>query len=154
MRALATGLVDSVQVVYNVFDQAPADELFPYCAAHGIAVIARVPFDEGSLTGTLTRTSHWPEGDWRNVYFNPAHLAATLDRVDRVLPLVPDGMQLPELALRFILAHPAVSTTIPGMRRPKHVERNLAASDGEPLPPRLLDALRTHRWDRTPNATP
>jgi len=154
MRALATGLVDSVQVVYNVFDQAPADELFPYCAAHGIAVIARVPFDEGSLTGTLTRTSHWPEGDWRNVYFNPAHLAATLDRVERVLPLVPDGMQLPELALRFILAHPAVSTTIPGMRRPKHVERNLAASDGEPLPPRLLDALSTHRWDRTPNATP
>ena len=154
MRALATGLVDSVQVVYNVFDQAPADELFPYCAAHGIAVIARVPFDEGSLTGTLTRTSHWPEGDWRNVYFNPAHLAATLDRVERVLPLVPDGMQLPELALRFILAHPAVSTTIPGMRRPKHVERNLAASDVEPLPPRLLDALGTHRWDRTPNATP
>src|SRR5438067_876337 len=86
--------------------------------------------------------------------YTEPHLAATLDRVDRVLPLVPDGMQLPELALRFILAHPAVSTTIPGMRRPKHVERNLAASDGEPLPPRLLDALRTHRWDRTPNATP
>ena len=154
MRALETGLVDSVQVVYNVFDQAPEDELFPYCAAHGIAIIARVPFDEGSLTGTLTRSSRWPEGDWRNVYFNRDHLAATLDRVDRLTPLVPDGMQLPELALRFILAHPAVSTTIPGMRRPAHVERNLAASDGEPLPPRLLDALRTHRWDRTPNATP
>jgi len=155
MRALATGLVDSVQVVYNIFDQAPQDELFPYCAAHGIAVIARVPFDEGSLTGTLTRTSRWAEGDWRNVYFNADHLAATLDRVDRLTPLVPDGMQLPELALRFILAHPAVSTTIPGMRRPAHVERNLAASDGDPLPPRLLDALRTHhRWDRTPNATP
>ena len=154
MRALETGLVDSVQVVYNVFDQAPEDELFPYCAAHGIAIIARVPFDEGSLTGTLTRSSRWPEGDWRNVYFNRDHLAATLDRVDRLTPLVPDGMQLPELALRFILAHPAVSTTIPGMRRPAHVERNLAASDGEPLPPRLLDVLRTHRWDRTPNATP
>jgi len=154
MRALATGLVDSVQVVYNVFDQAPQDELFPYCAAHGIAVIARVPFDEGSLTGTLTRSSRWPEGDWRNVYFNPEHLAATLDRVDRLMPLVPDGMQLPELALRFILAHSAVSTTIPGMRRPTHVEQNLAAGDGEPLPPRLLDALRSHRWDRTQNATP
>ena len=154
MRALETGLVDSVQVVYNVFDQAPEDELFPYCAAHGIAIIARVPFDEGSLTGTLTRSSRWPEGDWRNVYFNRDHLAATLDRVDRLTPLVPEGMQLPELALRFILAHPAVSTTIPGMRRPAHVERNLAARDGEPLPPRLLDALRTHRWDRAPNATP
>jgi aryl-alcohol dehydrogenase-like predicted oxidoreductase len=154
MRALETGLVDSVQVVYNIFDQAPEDELFPYCQAHGIAVIARVPFDEGSLTGTLTRDSRWPDGDWRNVYFNREHLDASLDRVDRLLPLVPDGMSLPELALRFILEHPAVSTTIPGMRRPAHVERNLAASDGVRLPPRLADALKSHRWDRQPNATP
>ena len=154
IRALETGIVDSVQVVYNVFDQNPEDELFPYCAAHDIAVIARVPFDEGSLTGRLTRQSGWPEGDWRNIYFNRDHLDATLARVDRLLPLVPDGMDLPELALRFILEHPAVSTTIPGMRRPAHVERNLAASDGVRLPPRLHDALRSHRWDRVPNATP
>jgi aryl-alcohol dehydrogenase-like predicted oxidoreductase len=154
LRALKTGLVDSVQVVYNIFDQAPADELFPYCQAHGIAVIARVPFDEGSLTGTLTPESRWPEGDWRNIYFNRDHLAATLARVDRLSPLVPEGMDLPELALRFILEHPAVSTTIPGMRRPVHVERNLAAGDGVRLPPRLGEALKTHRWDRTPNATP
>ena len=154
MRALETGLVDSVQVVYNIFDQAPEDELFPYCQSHGIAVIARVPFDEGSLTGTLTRDSRWPEGDWRNVYFNREHLDATLDRIDRLLPLVPDGMDLPELALRFILEHPAVSTAIPGMRRPAHVQRNLAASDGVRLPPRLADALKAHRWDRVPNATP
>jgi len=154
LRALDTGLIDSVQVVYNVFDQAPEDELFPYCQTHNIAVIARVPFDEGSLTGTLTPESRWPEGDWRNVYFNPAHLADTLARVDRLTPLVPDGMDLPELALRFILEHPAVSTTIPGMRKTRHVERNLAASDGVRLPPRLRDALRAHRWDRTPNATP
>jgi aryl-alcohol dehydrogenase-like predicted oxidoreductase len=154
MRALETGLIDSVQVVYNVFDQAPEDDLLPYCRAHQIAVIARVPFDEGSLTGTLTAASTWPEGDWRNTYFNRQHLAATLERVDRLRPLVPDGMELPELALRFILEHPAVSTTIPGMRRPEHVERNLAASDGVRLPPRLRDALKTHRWDRLPNATP
>jgi aryl-alcohol dehydrogenase-like predicted oxidoreductase len=154
MRALETGLIDSVQVVYNVFDQAPEDELLPYCQAHQIAVIARVPFDEGSLTGTLTATSTWPDGDWRNTYFNRAHLAATLERVDRLRPLVPDGMDLPELALRFILEHPAISTTIPGMRRPGHVERNLAASDGVRLPARLHDALKTHRWDRLPNATP
>ena len=154
MQALETGLIDSVQVVYNVFDQAPEDELLPYCAAHDIAVIARVPFDEGSLTGTLTRESRWPEGDWRNIYFNREHLDATLERVDRLLPLVPDGMDLPELALRFILEHPAISTTIPGMRRPRHVERNLAASDGVPLPARLADALRSHRWDRVPNTTP
>jgi len=154
LRALETGLVDSVQVVYNVFDQNPEDTLFPYCAAHDIAIIARVPFDEGSLTGALTRASAWPEGDWRNIYFNRDHLDATLDRVDRLAPLVPDGMDLPELALRFILEHPAVATTIPGMRRPAHVERNVAASDGVRLPPRLHDALKTHRWDRAPNATP
>jgi len=137
-----------------VFDQNPEDELFPYCRQHYIAIIARVPFDEGSLTGTLTRESRWPDGDWRNIYFNRDHLAATLDRVDRLAPLVPDGMDLPELALRFILEHPAVSTTIPGMRRVRNVERNLAASDGVRLPPRLADALKSHRWDRKPNATP
>lgn len=148
LRALETGLIDSVQVVYNIFDQAPEDELLPYCQAHGIAVIARVPFDEGSLTGTLTRESAWPDGDFRNLYFSRENLAATLERVERLEPLVPDGMDLPELALRFILEHPAVSTTIPGMRKPRHVERNLTASDGVPLPARLREALRAHRWDR------
>lgn len=149
LRALDTGLIDSVQVVYNIFDQAPEDELFGYCRERGIAIVARVPFDEGSLTGTLTPESRWPEGDWRNVYFTPQNLADTLARVDRLRPLVPEGMDLPEMALRFILEHPAVSTTIPGMRRSRHVERNLAASDGARLPPRLKDALRAHRWDRT-----
>jgi aryl-alcohol dehydrogenase-like predicted oxidoreductase len=148
LRALDTGLVDSVQVVYNIFDQAPEDVLLPYCREHDIAIIARVPFDEGSLTGTLTSESRWPEADWRNTYFNAANLPETLDRVERLRPLVPDGMDLPELALRFILEQPAVSTTIPGMRRPRHVERNLGASDGEPLAPRLVEALRQHRWDR------
>jgi aryl-alcohol dehydrogenase-like predicted oxidoreductase len=151
LRALATGVVDAVQVVYNIFDQAPEDELFPYCQSRNIAVIARVPFDEGSLTGTLTPQSSWPEGDWRNLYFSRENLRATVERVERLQPLVPDGMDLPELALRFILEHPAVSTTIPGMRRVRHVERNLAASDGAPLPPRVREALRTHRWDRASN---
>ena len=149
LRALDTGLIDSVQVVYNIFDQAPEDVLFPYCREHDLGVIARVPFDEGSLTGTLTRDSSWPEGDWRNLYFTRENLNATLDRIERIEPLVPHGMDLPELALRFILDNPAVSTTIPGMRRVRHVERNLSASDGQPLPHRLRDALRAHRWDRT-----
>ena len=149
LRALDTGLVDSVQVVYNIFDQAPEDELFPYCRDHGIAVVARVPFDEGSLTGALTPHSKWPAGDFRNLYFTPSNLADTLERVDRLRPLVPDGMDLPELALRFILEHPAVSTTIPGMRKVRNVERNLATSDGERLPSRLREALTAHRWDRT-----
>jgi aryl-alcohol dehydrogenase-like predicted oxidoreductase len=148
IRALDTGLIDSVQVVYNIFDQAPEDELFPYCRQHNIAVIARVPFDEGSLTGALTSDSRWPEGDFRNNYFGRENLVPTLERVERLQPLVPDGMDLPELALRFIIEHPAVSTVIPGMRKPRHVERNLAASDGVRLPTRLLDALRLHRWDR------
>jgi len=151
LRALDTGLIDSVQVVYNIFDQAPEDELFPYCQQHNIAIIARVPFDEGSLTGTLTPESVWPEGDWRNTYFSRENLLPTLERIDRLRPLVPDGMDLPQLALRFILEHPAVSTTIPGMRRPRHVERNFAASDGVRLPPRLRDALKHHRWDRVVN---
>lgn len=154
LRALATGLIDSVQVVYNIFDQAPEDELFPYCQTHNIAVIARVPFDEGSLTGTLTPGSTWPDGDWRNIYFNRDHLSATMARVDRLSPLLSEGMDLPELALRFILEHPAVSTTIPGMRRPQHVERNLAASDGDRLPSRLRDALKQHRWERSESRTP
>ena len=150
MTALKSGIVDSVQVVYNVFDQSAEDELFPYCAANGIAIIARVPFDEGSLTGALTLDSRWPEGDWRNVYFTQERLQETLERVERIKPLLQDGMDLPELALRFILEHPAVSTVIPGMRRVRHVEQNLGVSDGEPLPPRLRDALRTHRWSRVP----
>ncbi len=149
LKALRTGLVDSVQVVYNIFDQSPEDELFPACRELDVAVIARVPFDEGSLTGTLTRTSTWPEGDWRNIYFTPQNLADTLDRVERLEMLLPSGMDLPEMALRFILANPDVGTVIPGMRRTQHVERNLAASDGAPLPARLYDALRAHRWDRT-----
>jgi aryl-alcohol dehydrogenase-like predicted oxidoreductase len=149
LRALDTGLVDCVQVVYNIFDQSPEDSLFPYCQKHGIAIIARVPFDEGSLTGTLTRGSTWPAADFRNMYFKSPNLEDTLAHVDRLKPLVPEGMDLPELALRFILQHPAVSTTIPGMRKERNVERNVAASDGAPLPPRLLDALRAHRWDRT-----
>ena len=148
VKALETGLVDCVQVVYNVFDQAPEDELFPICQKLDVAVIARVPFDEGSLTGTLDASSRWPKGDWRNLYFTPEHLAETLPRVQALEKLVPGGSSLPELALRFILHHPAVSTTIPGMRKPKHVEANLAASDAAPLPASLVETLRGHRWDR------
>ncbi len=103
LKALATGLIDSVQVVYNVFDQAPEDELFVECRRRNIAVIARVPFDEGSLTGTLTANTTWPDGDFRNIYFQPDNLAQTIERIDRLRPVVPHGMAMPELALRFIL---------------------------------------------------
>ena len=148
LKALDTGLVDAVQVVYNVFDQAPEDHLFPACQRLDVAVIARVPFDEGSLTGTLKADATWPKGDWRNLYFTPAALAETLPRVDALKPLVPPGSSLPDLALRFILHHPAVSTTIPGMRSLSHVDANIAASDAPPLGADLIDALRAHRWER------
>lgn len=148
LRAIDTGLVDAVQVVYNVFDQAPEDELFPACRARGVAVIARVPFDEGSLTGALRPGMTWPEGDWRNTYFTPENLQATLARVDALSRDLPAGMDLPETALRFILENPDVSTIIPGMRRPAHVEANLAVSDGRRLPTAELAALRKHRWER------
>jgi aryl-alcohol dehydrogenase-like predicted oxidoreductase len=148
LRALHSGLVDCVQVVYNVFDQNPEDELFPYCQQHEIAILARVPFDEGSLTGALGPDSTWPQGDWRNLYFTPARLRETLERVERIQPLVPPGQTLPVLALRFILNHPAVTSTIPGMRRPAHVRANVSASDGRPLTPDLVDRMRAHRWER------
>ena len=155
LRVLETGLVDAVQVVYNVFDQAPEDDLFPTCHRLGIAVIARVPFDEGSLTGTLTADSRWPEGDWRNTYFAPPNLDETLPRVEAVRREAEQlGLSLPELALRFILSHPAVTTTIPGMRRPAHVEANLAASDGSGLSAGVRARLAAHRWDRVPDDRP
>jgi aryl-alcohol dehydrogenase-like predicted oxidoreductase len=141
-------VIDSVQVVYNIFDQNPEDELFPVCRELNIAVIARVPFDEGSLTGTMTRNMTWPAGDWRNMYFSPDKLPAILDRVDRLRADVPAATSLPDLALRFILANPDVATVIPGMRRPRHVDQNLAASDGRPLPPDVMTRLRRHRWVR------
>jgi len=149
VKAIRTGAIDSVQVVYNIFDQAPEDELFPACTVERVAVLARVPFDEGSLTGTLTRESTWPQGDWRNLYFTRENLAETLARVERLEQLVPSSMDLPHIALKFILRHPAVTTTIPGMRRPRHVERNLAASDAEVLGDDLYRRLRALRWDRT-----
>jgi aryl-alcohol dehydrogenase-like predicted oxidoreductase len=150
VEAVRSGLVDAVQVVYNIFDQNPEDQLLPICASRGVAVIARVPFDEGSLAGGLARDSRWPEGDFRNSYFSPANLAATLDRVAPLRTLVPAGGTLAETALRFILGHDAVSVVIPGMRTVAHVEENLAASAAGPLHQRLQGALRAHRWDRLP----
>ncbi len=147
-QAMKTGLIDSVQVVYNIFDQDAADELFPMCRELGIAVIVRVPFDEGSLTGTMTPGITWPQGDFRNIYFAPEKLSETLRRVDMVKEDLPPGMTMAEMSLRFILANPDVSTIIPGMRRPRHVESNLAVSDGKSLNPETLSSLARHRWDR------
>ena len=149
LKAISTGVVDSVQVVYNIFDQSPEDELFPLCREKGVAVIARVPFDEGSLAGALERGMTWPDGDWRNIYFTADKLNETLDRVDALQLDLPSQLSLPDAALRFILSCPDVATTIPGMRRVAHVESNLATSDAGPLSPPLVEKLRKHRWSRT-----
>jgi aryl-alcohol dehydrogenase-like predicted oxidoreductase len=150
VRTVRSGQIDAVQVIYNIFDQNPQDELFPACRDMDVAVIARVPFDEGTLTGTLTMDSKWPEGDWRNTYFVPENLKSSLEHVDRLKPLLPGGMTLPEMAMRFILNEPVVSTIIPGMRKPGHVHTNIACSNAGPLPEELHHALLAHRWDRSP----
>ncbi len=124
LEALKTGLLDTVQVIYNIFDQAPEDVLFPFCEANNIGVIARVPFDEGTLTGTITRESVFPEGDWRGTYFVPENLNASAGRADRLRPLVPNEMTMAEMALRFILKNQTVHTIIPGMRKHKNVRSN------------------------------
>ena len=138
------------QVIYNIFDQNPEDDLFPACQEMDVGVIARVPFDEGTLTGNLTLDSKWPSNDWRNSYFVPENLKSSIDRAERLRPLIPRGMTMPEMALRFILNNPVVSTIIPGMRKLHHVESNIATSDAGPLPEDLHSLLRDHRWDRTP----
>jgi len=150
IRAVRSGLVDAVQVIYNIFDQNPEDELFPACQETDVAIIARVPFDEGTLTGNLTKDSTWPEGDWRNTYFVPENLIPAVERAEEIKPLVPADMNMAEMALRFILNNEAVSTIIPGMRKLRHVEANIATSDTGPLPEDLHQKLRPFRWDRQP----
>jgi aryl-alcohol dehydrogenase-like predicted oxidoreductase len=149
LKALATGLIDSVQVIYNLFDQSPEDELLPFCEQHGIGVIVRVPFDEGGLTGKLTPDTKFPEGDFRHNYFSGKRKQEVWDAVQAIVRDTGITLdELPALALRFCLSPSAVSTVIPGMRNVRHVAANVAASDAGPLPPELLQKLRPHRWVR------
>lgn len=150
LNTIRTGLIDGVQVIYNIFDQAPEDNLFPLCREMGVGVIARVPFDEGTLTGTLTKETTFPAEDWRSTYFVPENLNSSVDHAEALKPIIPAGMTMPEMALRFILSNPDVATTIPGMRQLRNVEANCACSDGQRLSPELLNELKGHRWDRTP----
>ncbi len=152
IKALKTGLLDAVQVIYNIFDQAPVDELFPLCEKMDIATIARVPFDEGTLTGNITKETTFPEGDWRGTYFVPENLNSSVEHADALRPLLPEGMTMAEMALRFILMNDQVSTTIPGMRKQRNVLANTATSDGKGLLKELYDELKKHRWDRVPTS--
>jgi aryl-alcohol dehydrogenase-like predicted oxidoreductase len=150
LNTLRTGLIDSVQVIYNIFDQNPEDNLFPLCRELNIGVIARVPFDEGTLTGTLTKDTVFPQGDWRATYFGPENLNSSVDHADALRPLIPSRMSMAEMALRFILCNDDVHTIIPGMRKVRNVEANMRVSDGKRLNKELELELKGHRWDRTP----
>ncbi len=149
LKALATGKVDTVQVIHNLFDQSPEDELYPYCLEHGIGVIVRVPFDEGSLTGKVRPDTTFPPGDFRNDYFAGERKREAWERVQAIAKEAAVPVErMPELALRYCLSAPAVSTIIPGMRTVEHAVANAAASAAGPLPPDLLQRLRRHRWVR------
>jgi aryl-alcohol dehydrogenase-like predicted oxidoreductase len=152
IRAVLEGHAEAVQAIYNIFDQNPDDALLPICRMKQTAVIARVPFDEGTLTGTITLDSKWPDSDWRSTYFVPENLKSSVAHAEALRPLVPPRSTMPEMALRFVLSCPDVSTTIPGMRQVKNVEANCAAGAAGPLPPDLLKKLRAHRWDRNPTS--
>jgi aryl-alcohol dehydrogenase-like predicted oxidoreductase len=146
---IKTGLIDTVQVIYNIFDQTPARNLFPLCHEKNIGVIARVPFDEGSLTGQITEFTQFPAGDFRNLYFAGDRKKQVHDRVLAIC----EELQVPlahiaEIALRFCISHPAVSSVIPGMRRTDNVQNNAAAAGQGPLPPHTLEVLRRHAWDQ------
>ena len=149
LRAVREGVADTVQVIYNVFDQSPDDELLPSCAEHGVGVLARVPFDEGSLTGRIGPDTTFPEDDFRNNYFRDDRKQQVAERVQAIA----DGLgvsldDLPEIALRYVLSNDAVSSTIPGMRSLRNVEHNVAVADGRGLPADQVAELKRHRWIR------
>ena len=148
LKAIRTGLVDAVQVIYNIFDQAPEDDLFPLCDEMDIGVIARVPLDEGGLTGKLTDETRFPKNDWRAGYFGPENLHQTVVRANALKEVLPGNMGLPEMALRFILSNKTVNSTIVGMRTVEHARDDAQVSDGIGLPAELITQLRSHRWDR------
>jgi aryl-alcohol dehydrogenase-like predicted oxidoreductase len=149
LALVRSGVVDTVQVIYNIFDQAPADALLPACQEHGVGVIVRVALDEGGLTGRITTDTTFPEGDFRSRYFRddrPAQVEQHVNAIIADLGIAPDEMA--ETALRYVLSAPAVSTVIPGMRTVRNVERNTSVSDGRLLTGDQLAVLAKHRWQR------
>jgi aryl-alcohol dehydrogenase-like predicted oxidoreductase len=149
LRLVRSGAVDTVQVIYNVFDQSPEDELLPACREHDVGAIARVPLDEGGLTGRIEADTEFVGDDFRASYFRGDRKREVRERASAIAAdLGIDGGRLAEAALRFILSEPAVSTVIPGMRSLRNVQRNVAASDAGPLTPDERERLRAHRWVR------
>jgi aryl-alcohol dehydrogenase-like predicted oxidoreductase len=150
---MRTGLIDTVQVIYNIFDQSPEAKMLPLAAELGIGVLARVPLDEGALAGTITEHTKFEPGDFRERYFKGDRKKQVVEHVEALRRdlsgVVTDGAgSVPQVALRFCLSTPAVSTVIPGMRSVRNVEANCAAADAGPLPPNMLAILKRHAWDR------
>ncbi len=149
LRLIESGEVESIQVIYNVFEQRPAERVLDAAHAAGVGVIVRVPFDEGALTGKIHPDTEFPDGDWRQGYFGGDRRREVWERVNAIAAdLGAPVERLPEIALRFCLSHPAVSTVIAGMRSLRNVEANAAASELGPLSEHELAALRAHRWDK------
>lgn len=149
LEIVKTGVIDTVQVIYNIFDQSPERNLFPLAQEHNIGVLARVPLDEGALTGTVNEKTEFPKGDFRGWYFRGNRKSEVVEHVDRLqadLKGVPG--KLAEIALRFCLSHPAVSTVIPGMRRVSTVESSCGVSAAGALDGSVLQKLRGHAWDK------
>jgi aryl-alcohol dehydrogenase-like predicted oxidoreductase len=147
VNLVRSGLVDTVQVIYNIFEQRPEDALLPAALEHNVGILARVPFEEGLLTGSIQPGHVFEEGDWRAKWLTPERIEEAHGRVEALRQyLAADRPTLAALALKFTLGHPAVSTVIPGMRRPEHAAVNSAVSDGHPLPKGVLKALQGHRF--------
>jgi aryl-alcohol dehydrogenase-like predicted oxidoreductase len=144
-----TGLIDSVQVIYNIFDQSPQRNLFALCQRLGVGVLARVPLDEGSLTGTISEATTFEPGEFREMYFRGDRKKQVVEHVN-ALKADLNGIEgsLPEIALRFCISHPAVTSVIPGMRKLRNVESNMAVSDKGPLSPEILEKLEKHVWNK------
>ncbi|UCF98000.1 MAG: aldo/keto reductase [Spirochaetaceae bacterium] len=149
VELMKRGWVDAVEVIYNIFEQEPAAELLPVAAENNVGVIARMPFDESALTGKLTEQTRFEEGDFRNKYFMGDRLKRTVKEVEKVQEdIAGSGYTLPQAALKFQLAHPAVSTSIPGMRNVQQVEANLAVSEMPDMPEEMIKLLQKHNWRR------
>ncbi len=144
-----SGLIDSFQVIFNLFDQSPIDELFPFCLENKISIIARVPFDEGGLTGKIKPDTTFPNKDFRNRYFRGDRKQQVWDRVQKIQEEVKDETaSLAEAALRFIISFEAVTTVIPGVRRSAHLIDNVRSVEKGPLSTELVERLKNHRWIR------
>lgn len=146
---MRSGHIDTVQVIYNIFEQEPAAELLPAASEHNVGILVRVVFDEGVLTGKYTADMSFPEGDFRRNYFAGDRLARAVARVERIAADVADsGLTMPQVALQFALAHPAVSTVIPGIRNTGQALANTSVCDLPPLPEQVMQRLREHAWLR------